>query len=112
MSLFTLAAGSLIADPARRSGAKADFATGTMRCHTEGGDYTLVSVIAFGLLAERLLAHQQGSSVAVAGRATLRSWVGKDGETKTGLSIVVEQLASASSARRADAERRRTRAAA
>jgi single-stranded DNA-binding protein len=111
MSLYTLATGSLIADPARRTGAKGDFATGTLRVATDDGSI-LVSVIAFGEYAEQLLAHRQGSPVAIAGRATLRSWTGKDGAEKHGLSIVAEQIASASAARRADAERRRDRRAA
>lgn len=106
MSLYTLATGSLISDPVRRSGAKGDFATATIRTATDDGAI-LVSVIAFGDQAAQLLAHQQGTAVAVAGRATLRTWTGKDGEAKCGLSVVCEQIASASAARRADAERRR-----
>lgn len=112
MSLHILASGSLIADPACRTGAKGEFATATIRTATDDGAI-LVSVIAFGDEAAQLLAHRQGSAVAIAGRATLRSWTGKDGETKCGLSLVAEQIASASASRRADAERRRgTRAAA
>lgn len=111
MSLYTLATGSLISDPARRTGTKSDFATATLRTATDDGAI-LVSVIAFGEQAAQLLAHQQGAALAIAGRATLRSWTGKDGEQKTGISVVVEQLASASAARRADAERRRSNRAA
>lgn len=80
MSLHILATGSLISDPTRRTGAKGAFATGTVRVTTDDGSI-LVNVIAFGEHAEPLLAHQQGSAVAIAGRATLRSWTGKDGET-------------------------------
>ncbi len=106
MSLHILAAGSLIADPVRRSGAKGDFATATLRTATDDGAI-LVSVIAFAA-AEQLLAHQQGDAIAVAGRSTLRSWT-KDGETKFGLSVVAEQITSAAAARRADAARRQHR---
>ncbi len=106
MSIHALVTGSLIADPTRRSGAQGDFATATIRVATDDGAI-LVSVIAFGDQVEQILAHRQGGAVAIAGRATLRSWVGKDGETKCGLALVAEQIASASAARRADAERRR-----
>jgi single-stranded DNA-binding protein len=112
MSLYTLATGTLIADPVRRSGANGDFATATIRAATEDGTI-LVSAIAFSALAEQLLSHHQGDAVAVAGRAKLREWTGQDGAQHHGLSVTVEQLTSAAAARRADAERRRgTRAAA
>ena len=107
MSLHALVTGSLIADPIRRTGTKGEFATATLRVATDDGSI-LINVIAFGDdAADRLLAHQQGQMLAIAGRATLRSWTGKDGAEKHGLSIVAEQFASAASARRADAERRR-----
>ena len=105
MSLYLLVVGSLIADPMRRTGAKGDFATATLRVSTD--DAPLVSIIAFGTLAEELLRHHQGSALAVSGPARLTSWIGKDGAEKHGLSLVVEQIASAAAARRADAERRR-----
>ena len=106
MTLHCLATGSLIGDPVRRAGGKGEFATATLRTATDDGAI-LVSVIAFGDQAEQLLAHRQGGAVAISGRATLRSWTGKDGETKCGLSLVAEQIASAAAARRAGAERRR-----
>ena len=112
MSFFALVAGNLVADPLRRTGQRGDFATGSVRAHTEGGEYMLVSAIAFGDAAEQLLAHRQGDALALSGRASLRSWTGKDGAEKHGLSLVAEQIASAASARRADAERRRTARAA
>ena len=107
MSLYTLATGSLLADPIRRSGAKGDFGTATLRCHAEGGEYLLVNAIAFGEVADELLGHRMGDAVAISGRTTLRSWSGKDGETKCGLSLVCVQIASAAAARRAHAARRR-----
>jgi single-stranded DNA-binding protein len=105
MSLHTLATGSLIADPVRRTGAKGDFATATLRVSTDDGPI-LVSLIAFGLAAETLLAHKQATTLAVSGRARLTSWTGKDGTENHGLAVVVEQIASAAAARRADAKRR------
>jgi single-stranded DNA-binding protein len=107
MSLHILATGSLTADPVRRTGASGkDFATATLRVATDD-DAVLVSLIAFGDAAETLLAHRQGSALAVAGRAKLSSWTGRDGAEHHGLSVVAEQIASASAARRAEADRRR-----
>lgn len=108
MSIHLLATGSLVSDPQRRTGKTgADYATANLRCHTENGEYAFISAIAFGDAAAELLRHHQGSTLAISWRAKLQTWVGKDGETKAGLSIVAEQIASAASARRADAERRR-----
>jgi single-stranded DNA-binding protein len=68
-----------------------------------------MSLIAFGDRARDLLAHKQGSTLAVAGRGKLSSWIDKSGVEKHGLSVVLEQIASASAARRADAKRREAR---
>src|ERR1051325_8369349 len=107
MSLFALASGSLIADPNRRtSGKGSDFAIATLRTATEDGSI-LVSLIAFGVQAEELLGHKQGDALSISGRAKLTEWTGRDGEQHHGLSLVVEQIASAAGARRADAARRR-----
>jgi single-stranded DNA-binding protein len=108
MSLHILATGRLIADPVRRTGAKGDFTTALLRVATDDGAI-LASVIAFGAAAESLLAHRAGATLAVAGRAELTSWTGRDGAENHGLSMVAEQIASASGARRADVERRRGR---
>jgi single-stranded DNA-binding protein len=104
-----MAVGSLIADPVERTGAKGSFATGTLRTSTDDGAI-LISLVAFGTTAETLLSHKQAATLAVAGRARLSSWTGKDGAEHHGLSVVVDQIASASAARRADAERRRRNA--
>jgi single-stranded DNA-binding protein len=111
MSLFVLATGTLVSDPIRRSGAKGDFATASLRVATDEGAI-LVSVIAFSDLASQLLTYQQGSAVAISGRARLSEWVGRDGTEHHGLSLVADQIAGAAAARRADAERRRTARAA
>jgi single-stranded DNA-binding protein len=93
-SLFALASGALIADPAARDGAKGRFATATIRAGS-GDEAVLVSVIAFSGEAERLLEYGKGDALAVSGRASLRSWVGRDGAEKHGLSIVADQIAAA-----------------
>jgi single-stranded DNA-binding protein len=105
--MHLLVTGALTADPqSRTSQAGKPFATGNLRVAADA-DSTFVSLIAFGDRAQDLLAHRQGSTIAVAGRAKLTSWTGKDGAEKHGLSIVVEQIASAAAARRADADRRK-----
>lgn len=111
MSLHVLALGSLVADPVRRTGAKGNFATATLRVATEDGAI-LVSAIAFAAAAESLLVLRQGGAVAVSGRARLSKWTSRDGQERHGLAIVAEQVASAGAARRADLEQRRKRAAA
>jgi single-stranded DNA-binding protein len=109
MSLHILVSGSLVADPVRRtSAAGKTFATGSLRVATDD-DSILVSLIGFSDAAESLLAHSVGASIAVSGRAKMTTWTGRDGSEKHGLSVVIEQIASASSARRADADRRRER---
>jgi single-stranded DNA-binding protein len=109
VSLFVLVVGTLISAPQRRtSNAGAVFATATVRLPTDTGT-VLVSTVAFNARADELLRHQQGEAIAVAGRAKFTSWTAKDGAEKHGLSVVVEQIASASAARRADADRRRER---
>jgi single-stranded DNA-binding protein len=105
VSLHVLATGSLIGDPVAREGARGRFGTATIRAATEDGAI-LVSMIAFGAAAERLLAHRAGETVAVAGRARQTAWTGRDGAEHHGLAVVVEQIASAAAVRRADADRR------
>ena len=108
MSLYLLATGNLIADPVERTGKSGSFVTAVLRCSTDD-DAVLVSIIAFNDAAETLLVHRHGSALAVSGRAKLTSWTGKDNTEKHGISLVVEQIASASAARRADAERRQNK---
>jgi single-stranded DNA-binding protein len=107
MSLFILATGSLILDPKRHTSNGGNiFATATIRAATDEGP-ALISAIAFGDQVQALLSHRQGSAIAVSGRAKLTEWTGRDSKQNHGLSVVVEQIASASAARRADADRRR-----
>jgi single-stranded DNA-binding protein len=105
MSFHALATGTLIADPVARQGAKSRYATATIRVVTDDGPI-LVSAVAFGRLADDLLDRRAGDAVAVAGRARLTAWTGRDGTEHHGLALVVEQIASAAAVRRADADRR------
>lgn len=93
--LWAMAAGTLIADPQRRTSAKGtEFATATLRAQTDA-DAVLVSVIAFGEIGDRLLQLRAGAPVAVSGKASLRTWVGKDGATRVGLSLAASEIAAA-----------------
>ncbi len=105
MSFYALITGILIADPVARQGAKGQFATATIRVATDDGAI-LVSAVAFGRLADNLLECRAGDAVAMAGRARLTAWTGRDGAEHHGVSVVVEQIASAAAVRRADADRR------
>lgn len=105
MSLYALATGAVIADPVRREGPKGEFATAAIRVNTGDGKAILVSLIAFGDEAERLLDHAKGDSLAVSGRARLTSWAGRDGAARHGISLVAEQIA-ATRPRRAAPDRR------
>jgi single-stranded DNA-binding protein len=95
MSLFALASGEIVGDPVRRTSAKgSDYATALVR--VGNGDATQwLSVIAFAEAATRLLSLRAGDAVSVAGRIELRSWTGRDGAERTGLSIVASEIAAA-----------------
>jgi single-stranded DNA-binding protein len=105
-SLFALATGALIANPQRREGQKGPFATAIIRVAGNDGEATLISGVAFGDEATRLLELSKGDAISLAGRAKLSSWVGRDGEEKHGISIVIEQIAAAKPRRRTDTEAR------
>ena len=61
----------------------------------------LVSVIIFDQEAQDALARlHKGDAASITGRATLKSWTGKDGELRTGLSVVAERVISAYQARK------------
>jgi single-stranded DNA-binding protein len=109
MSLYILASGALISDPQGRAGAKGPFTTATIRAN--GDEAALVSVIAFGDEANRLLQFVKGDALAVSGRARLTSWTGHDGTEKRGISVVAEQIAAAKPRPRSAAGRTRIAAA-
>jgi single-stranded DNA-binding protein len=92
VSLHLLASGVLFADPQRREGDKGPFATARIRTPT-GSDAILISVIAFGPEAERLL-QLEGAPVAVGGKGELRTWTGCDGRERTTLTVVATELAA------------------
>lgn len=96
--LNVLCTGTLTGDPVKRQGTKSgrDFATGSLRTPTEGGEAVLCSLIAFDQDAvDGLMAHARGDSIAITGRAKMNSWAGRDGTEQHGLAVVVERVMSA-----------------
>jgi single-stranded DNA-binding protein len=94
MSLDSLASGRLAKSPETRTTRnERQFATAQVSVASDGDDSTLVSLIAFRAEAVAPLGDLDiGDACAVAGRAKVTTWTNRDGETKAGLSIVVEQL--------------------
>jgi single-stranded DNA-binding protein len=109
MSLYALASGVLTADPQRRQGPKATFATGWLRAQ-DGEDSQFVSLIAFGGRADELLEHAAGDAIAVSGRAKLTAWTGRDGVARHGISITADQIAAAKPRPKPCAQRQSARA--
>jgi single-stranded DNA-binding protein len=95
--LSVLASGTLVTDSvARTTSAGKPYCAGLMRVPCDDGEPVLASLIAFSTAAvEQLLAHAKGDTVAVAGRAKLSTWQGKDGAEVHGLNIVVDKVLSA-----------------
>jgi single-stranded DNA-binding protein len=90
-----LLSGRLVKDPQTRTGASGKpFTTALLICPTEGNASMLASLIGFGEAAARLGRLCKGDAVSVNGRATLRTWEGKDGP-RTGLSITVSDVLTA-----------------
>ena len=103
--IYVMAVGPLVADPQARQGTKGPFATAAIR--TSGDDAIIVSAIAFNEYGERLLEFVKGDAIAVSGKAKLNTWTGRDGVEKHGVSILVEQSASAKPKPRAAKLRRK-----
>ena len=93
MTLRLLATGVLIADPRRREGKTGQYATVTIRVE-DGEEPVFVSAIAFQENATRLLDLVKGDAAALSGKARLKSWPGRDGAERTGISVTVEQIAA------------------
>lgn len=94
--LSTLASGTLIADPRRRTSATGkDYATAALRVPVEDGEALIASLICFDEHAvTALLALAKGDACAVAGRAKLSTWE-KDGQQRHGLSVTVDRVLTA-----------------
>lgn len=100
MSITALIAGRLVADPEKRAGTNSKpYTLAKVSAATEGGD-SLVSVIAFGSVAEQLAALAKGDSVSLTGRAKVSTWAGREGDTWAGLSLIADGLLTAYHLRR------------
>jgi single-stranded DNA-binding protein len=87
-----LITGKLIADPEQRTGQSGKpYTRATVAAHDGDGD-ALVSLMAFGTVGEQLAAMAKGDTVALNGRAKLNSWTGRDGVTRTGLSLTADAM--------------------
>jgi hypothetical protein len=109
-SLHVLAAGTLIANPQSREGARGKFVTATVR--TGDDEPVFVGLIAFRQLGDRLLAFGRGDAIAVSGRGRLTSWISSDGTARHGLSVAVDEVIGAQTRReprQAKAKRRASR---
>jgi single-stranded DNA-binding protein len=93
--LTLLASGTLAKDPQERATAAGKpYCTALVRVPCEDAEALLCSVIAFSPEpVQALLTLAKGDAVAIAGRASLRTWE-RDGEQHHGLSIVADQVLS------------------
>jgi single-stranded DNA-binding protein len=95
MSITALVTGKRIAAPEQRTGASGKpYVRATIAAHDGDGD-ALVSVIAFGSVAEQLGSLAKGDTVAVNGRAKASTWTGRDGSAKAGLNVTADSLLTA-----------------
>jgi single-stranded DNA-binding protein len=91
-----LIGGKLFRAPERRTSQSGKpFATAKMTTKQEDGEAVFVSLICFDTeLVERLAGIQEGAALAVVGRVTMTTYQAKDGSTKAGMDMVVEELAA------------------
>lgn len=95
MSITALVTGKLIATPEQRTGASGKlYVRATLAAHDGEGD-SLVSVMAFGSVAEQLGALAKGDTVAINGRAKVSTWTGRDGSPKSGLNVTADVVLTA-----------------
>ncbi len=103
MSIVALVTGRLIADPETRTseGTRGKpYTLAKVAAATDEGS-ALVSVVAFGSVAEQLAALSKGDTVALSGRAKPTAWQGREGEgPRAGVSMVADHLLTAYHLRR------------
>jgi hypothetical protein len=105
MSLRVLITGSLVTAPERKTSAKGtEYAKAHLRVDSKNGS-TLASICAFGGHIDELARFRKTDSLSVGGPAELSRWRGRDGEECFALSVTVEQIAGAKSARRPPGDR-------
>lgn len=93
--ITALVSGRLLADPEKRTGASGKpFALARLAAHDGEAD-AVVSVIAFGGVADQLAALGKGDAVSMTGRASVRTWTDRSGALKAGLSVTADALLTA-----------------
>ena len=94
--LAVLISGRLVRAPEQRMGRSGKpFCTALVSTPVEGDEAMLVSVIAFGAVADALAALGQSDAVSIAGDGKLTTWTGKDGGERHGLSVTAHRVLSA-----------------
>jgi single-stranded DNA-binding protein len=93
VTILALASGSVSGSPvARSTGSGKPFATFSLRAQAgEGSAFVSVAVFDSEIVGTAL-ALSEGDAVSVTGRLELRTWRGRDGEERTGLSVTATQL--------------------
>src|SRR4051794_9272207 len=101
MTIRLMVTGALLTDPIERTTAKnTPYATFTLRSG-EGDAAVLVNCAAFDQeAATEILAARKAELLCVTGRGELRSWIGKDGAEKHGLSCTVDRVLTLHGAQR------------
>lgn len=93
MSIYALATGTVSQAPTRRTTSKGSpWVTLSIRVPSgEGSSFVNVAVFDAGLV-EEALALREGGAVTVQGKLELRTWQGRDGTERAGLSITANQM--------------------
>lgn len=93
MTMFALVTGTISTAPTRRTTAKgALWVTFAIRVPSGEGS-AFVNVATFdAALVETVLALTEGAAVSVQGRLELRTWQGRDGTERQGLSVTASEL--------------------
>ena len=86
--------GTLYGEPQARTGQSGKpYTTGKLRADAGDGETTFASWIAFGDAAELLATCNDGASVAISGRLTVKAFEGKRG-WQAGIDVAVDQAAT------------------
>lgn len=100
-----LLTGKLHGAPVSRTGSSGKpFTTAKLRAQASDNETQWASLIAFGDAADTLADQTDGAAIAVSGRATLKTFDGKHGETQIGIDVVVDQIASLKAKRKPKAQ--------
>jgi single-stranded DNA-binding protein len=93
MTIHALVTGTVSTAPTRRTTSKGNaWATFSIRVQAGEGS-TFVNVAVFdSQLVDQVLEFTEGAAVSVTGKLELRTWQGRDGQERTGLSITASQL--------------------